>query len=152
MCPWRMSNCLIQKWCGPDLKHASKLWYACLVLTLQFKFEHIAEFSIVIPDNICLFLPNCISRRFLDCRCVISNCLPVLTIYSIIKYVALLYVILKIRILLYLNYRIIIVNTVQFDSIYIYVLPLHDSVSWPSSEGIRTTFSDTTTCKGNKYL
>jgi hypothetical protein len=43
-----------------------------------------------------------------------------------------------------LNYRII-VNTVQCDLICRYLLPLHVSVSWPSSEGIRSTSSGTIT-------
>jgi hypothetical protein len=38
-----------------------------------------------------------------------------------------------------LNYRIIIVNTIWCDSIRIYLLPLHVSVSWPSSEGLIST-------------
>jgi hypothetical protein len=42
-----------------------------------------------------------------------------------------------------LNYRII-VNTVQCDSICRYLLPLHVSVSWPSSEGIRSTCAGST--------
>jgi hypothetical protein len=45
-----------------------------------------------------------------------------------------------------LNYRII-VNTVQCDSIGRYLLPLHVLVSWPSSEGIRSTCSETTIIK-----
>jgi hypothetical protein len=40
------------------------------------------------------------------------------------------------------NYRII-VNTVQCDSICKYLLPLHVSVSWPSSEGLISTCSET---------
>jgi hypothetical protein len=39
-----------------------------------------------------------------------------------------------------LNYRIII-NTVQCDLICRYLLPLYVSVSWSSSEGIRSTWS-----------
>jgi hypothetical protein len=42
-----------------------------------------------------------------------------------------------------LNYRIIIVNTVQCDLIFRYLLLIHVLVSWPSSEGIRTTCSVT---------
>jgi hypothetical protein len=42
-----------------------------------------------------------------------------------------------------LNFRII-VKTVQCDSICWYLLPLHVSVSWPSSEGMRSTCSETT--------
>jgi hypothetical protein len=42
-----------------------------------------------------------------------------------------------------LNYRII-VETFQCDSICRYVLPLHVSVSWPSSEVIRSTCLGTT--------
>jgi hypothetical protein len=41
------------------------------------------------------------------------------------------------------HYRIIIVNTIQCDSICIYLLPLYVLVSWPSSEGMRST------CLGN---
>jgi hypothetical protein len=43
-----------------------------------------------------------------------------------------------------MNYRIIIVNTVQCGSICRYLLPLHISVSWSSSECIKSTCSETT--------
>jgi hypothetical protein len=45
-----------------------------------------------------------------------------------------------------LIYRIIF-NTVQCDSICRYLLPLHDSVSWSSAEGIRSLCSRTTITK-----
>jgi hypothetical protein len=43
-----------------------------------------------------------------------------------------------------LNYRII-VNTIQFDWVCRYLLSLHVLVSWPSSEGMRSACSETTT-------
>jgi hypothetical protein len=44
-----------------------------------------------------------------------------------------------------LNYTSrIIVITIHCDSIYRHLLPLHVSVSWPSSEGVRSTCSGTT--------
>jgi hypothetical protein len=49
------------------------------------------------------------------------------------------------RLVVVINYRIIIVNTVQCDSIRIYLLPLHVSVSWPSSEGLISTCLGTIT-------
>jgi hypothetical protein len=45
-----------------------------------------------------------------------------------------------------LYYRII-VNSIQCGSFYRYLLPLCVSVSWPSSEGIRSTCSETTITK-----
>jgi hypothetical protein len=51
-----------------------------------------------------------------------------------------------------LNYRIID-NTVQCDSICRYLLPLHVSVSWPSSEDVRSTRSENIITKfSNTYL